>query len=165
MSKLVGRHTFKVGADYRFIGLDFQSFSEASGDFAFDRFYTSSTRWPTTPPPATRFASMLLGLPVGQTRAGQHGQPLEPVQRHTRYFGATPRTTSRRAEAHLNYGVRLEHETGLLEKNDGFAVAFDRTLNPGGALGNLVVTGQPMRGGLIYAGQNGANDTRAIRRR
>ena len=35
----------------------------------------------------------------------------------------------------LNYGVRLEHEDGLREENDGFTVAFDRTLNPGGALG------------------------------
>ena len=37
-------------------------------------------------------------------------------------------------------------------------MAFDRTLNPGGALGNVVVNGQPVRGGLVYAGQNGAND-------
>src|SRR5262249_51934083 len=36
--------------------------------------------------------------------------------------------------------------------------AFDRTLNPGGQLGNTVVNGQPVRGGLVYAGQNGAND-------
>ena len=60
----------------------------------------------------------------------------------------------------LNYGVRLEHEQGLQEKNDQFTVAFDRTLNPGGALGNVVnpVTGQRIVGGLVYAGQNGAND-------
>src|SRR4029079_14143521 len=38
-------------------------------------------------------------------------------------------------------------------------VGFDRTLNPGGALGNVVspITGQRMVGGLIYAGVNGAN--------
>ena len=56
----------------------------------------------------------------------------------------------------INYGVRLEKETGLVEENDGFTVAFDRTLNPGGALGALVVNGNPVRGGLVYAGQNGA---------
>ena len=57
----------------------------------------------------------------------------------------------------LNYGLRLEHEDGLAEKNDRITVAFDRTLNPGGALGNVVVNGQPVRGGLVYAGVNGAN--------
>ena len=67
----------------------------------------------------------------------------------------------------MNYGVRLEHEDGLREKNDSFTVAFDRTLNPGGALGNVVnpVTGQPMRGGLVYAGVRTApTTTRATRR-
>ena len=39
-------------------------------------------------------------------------------------------------------------------------MAFDRTLNPGGALGNVVnpLTGQRIVGGLVYAGQNGANE-------
>ena len=36
MSKLIGQHTFKVGVDYRFIGIDFQSFDEAPGNFLFD---------------------------------------------------------------------------------------------------------------------------------
>ena len=56
--------------------------------------------------------------------------------------------------------MRLEHEDGLAEKNDLITVAFDRTLNPGGALGNVVnpVTGQRIVGGLVYAGVNGAND-------
>ncbi len=64
----------------------------------------------------------------------------------------SPKTT-------INFGVRLEHETGLAEKNDSFTVAFDRALNPGGALGAIVnpQTGQPVRGGLVYAGVNGAN--------
>ena len=58
----------------------------------------------------------------------------------------------------LNYGVRLENESGLMEENNGFTVAFDRTLNPGGVLGAVTVNGQPTRGGLVYAGQNGANE-------
>ena len=56
--------------------------------------------------------------------------------------------------------IRLERETGLQEKDNGFTVGFDRNLNPGGALGNIVnpLTGQPIRGGLMYAGVNGANE-------
>ena len=60
----------------------------------------------------------------------------------------------------LNYGVRLEHESGLREENNQFTVAFDQALNPGGQLGNVVnpTTGQRIVGGLVYAGQNGANE-------
>ena len=41
MSKLLGRHTFKVGVDYRTIGLEAQSYSGGAGVFNFDRRYTS----------------------------------------------------------------------------------------------------------------------------
>ncbi len=58
----------------------------------------------------------------------------------------------------LNSGLRVEREDGLRERNDQFTVGFDRTLNPDGALGNVVVNGQPVRGGLVYPGQNGAPD-------
>ncbi len=42
-----------------------------------------------------------------------------------------------------------------MEENDRFTVGFDRTLNPGGALGNTIVNGNPVRGGLMYAGVDG----------
>ena len=58
----------------------------------------------------------------------------------------------------VNAGLRIESESGLKEEEDRFTVAFDRTINPGGTLGSIVnpLTGQPMRGGLVYAGVNGA---------
>jgi trimeric autotransporter adhesin len=61
----------------------------------------------------------------------------------------------------VNYGVRLEHETGLAEKDNQMVVGFDRA-----ATSPLNVTipadplsGTPARqvtGGLLFAGQNGA---------
>ena len=84
-----------------------------------------------------------------------------PFDAYVNYYGAyiqddwrvSPKMT-------LNYGLRVEHEDGLREKNNGITVAFDRTLNPGGTLGATVnpVTGQPIRGGLVFAGVGGAND-------
>ena len=61
----------------------------------------------------------------------------------------------------LNYGLRLEHETGLTERNNQITVNFDQNaVNP---LNNVVkfidpITGQPrtLLGGLIFAGVNGA---------
>ena len=159
VSKLVGRHTFKAGADFRFIGLDFQSFSDASGDFRFDRFYTSSNPLANNAGNGNGFASMLLGFPSGQPGQESTLSRSNPLEVYTRYYGLYAQDDFRvNSKLTVNYGVRMEHEDGLREKNDSLAVAFDRTLNPGGALGNVVVNGKPVRGGLVYAGQNGAND-------
>jgi hypothetical protein len=158
ISKLVGRHTFKLGGDYRQIGVDTQSFSGGAGLFAFDRFFTSAS--PTTLNGGNAIASMLLGYPSGDPSNQSTVTVSSPFNAKVHYFGGYAQDDWRVGPKFtLNYGVRLERETGLVEENDGFTVGFDRTLNPGGALGNLVnpLTGQPMRGGLIYAGQNGAN--------
>ena len=62
----------------------------------------------------------------------------------------------------VNYGIRLEHETGLAERDNQLAVGFDTTtpspLNvtiPAG-LDPLHPQARQVKGGLIYAGVNGA---------
>jgi hypothetical protein len=160
LSKLVGSHTFKFGADYRNIAVDTQSFAGGAGRFNFTRLFTSAT--PTTTSNTTggnALASMLLGYPAAQTDTASTVTISSPFYAWTNYYGAYAQDDWRVGPKFtLNYGVRIEHEDGLREKNNGFTVAFDRTLNPGGALGALSINGQPVRGGLVYAGQNGAND-------
>ena len=160
MSKLVGNHTFKVGGDFRNIGVDTQSFAGGAGRFAFTRLLTSSN--PLTANNTTggnALASMLLGYPAAQVDTASTVTVSSPFNAWTNYYGGYVQDDWRvNAKFTLNYGVRIEHEDGLREENNGFTVAFDRTLNPGGALGAVVnpLTGQPIRGGLVYAGQNGA---------
>ena len=160
MSKLVGSHTFKVGADFRNIGVDTQSFSGGAGLFAFTRLFTSSNPLTATNTSGgNAAASMLLGYPAALTDSASTVTVSSPFVAWTNYYGAYAQDDWRvNSKFTLNYGVRIEHEDGLREENNGFTVAFDRTLNPGGALGALVnpQTGQPIRGGLVYAGQNGA---------
>jgi trimeric autotransporter adhesin len=154
MTRLVGRHTLKVGADFRTIGQDSQSFGGGAGSFRFDRRYTSEV--PTVNGTATSgnaFAALMLGYPTGDPGNLSRILVSEPLNVFVRYYGAyvqddfrvTPRLT-------VNAGLRFEHETGLMEEDNRFTVAFDRTLNPGGALGAAGA-----RGGLVYAGQNGAS--------
>ena len=158
VSKLVGRHTFKAGAHYRQVGVDTQSFSGGAGLFAFDRFFTSSNPTGLNTTSGNAVASMLLGYPSGDPSNQSTVTVSSPFNAKVHYFGGYAQDDWRISpKLTVNYGVRLEHETGLTEKNDGFTVAFDRTLNPGGTLGNIVVNGNPVRGGLVYAGQNGAN--------
>ena len=60
----------------------------------------------------------------------------------------------------LNYGLRLEHEDGLREINNRQTVAFDQNaVNPIDALvpkTGTLLAGKTLKGGLIYAGVNGA---------
>ncbi len=70
----------------------------------------------------------------------------------------------------LNYGLRLEHEDGLREINNSQTVAFDQNVvNPIDAMvpkAGTPLAGKTLKGGLIYAGVNGAQrPSRAIRRR
>ncbi|MEW6320526.1 MAG: TonB-dependent receptor [Acidobacteriota bacterium] len=162
-TRLAGRHTLKFGGDYRRIGIDTQSFSGGAGVFNFDRRFTSAdprvngVNGPN--PSGSALASLLLGLPSGSPDNQSRLLVSSPFDAFVDYVGAyaqddwriSPKTT-------INLGVRLEHETGLEEADNGFTVGFDRTLDPGGALSGIVnpLTGQPIRGGLVYAGVNGA---------
>jgi trimeric autotransporter adhesin len=155
VSKLVGRHTFKAGMDYRHIGNETQSFSGGAGNFNFDRRYTSQNPGVNgvngATPSGNALASLMLGYPTGD--AGNLSRILvsEPANYFVNYFGGYIQDDFRlSAKFTLNYGLRIEHETGLAEEEDRFTVGFDRTVNPGGALGAAGA-----RGGLMYAGVNG----------
>lgn len=162
LSRLFGRHTLKAGADYRLIGIKTQSFSGGAGDFRFDRLYTSSN--PLAPtggasPSGNAFASFMMGDLSGDPGNLSRIGVSSPFNAFVHYYGGYVQDDFRlRSSTTLNFGLRIEHESGLMEENDSFTVAFDRTLNPGGALGNVVnpVTGQRIVGGLRYAGVDGA---------
>src|SRR5581483_5343426 len=65
----------------------------------------------------------------------------------------------------VNYGVRLEHETGLAEQNNNFTVGFDPTASLGGAAATIPAdplagtAARTVAGGLVFAGVNGAPTT------
>ena len=105
---------------------------------------------------ATRFASFLLGYPSGDpgnVSSAALSTPLEMLHALLRLLRAGRLPRELEADVQLRPAPRARARAQ--EKNDYFTVAFDRTLNPGGALGNVRVNGQPVRGGLVYAGQNG----------
>jgi hypothetical protein len=155
LSRLIGRHTVKMGVDYRTIGIDTQSFSGGAGDFQLDRRFTSSN--PNTngtggaTPSGNALASLLLGYPTGDPGNLSRILVSSPANYFTRYYGAYIQDDFRiSSRLTLNAGLRIEHEDGLREEEDRFTVGFDRTANPGGALGAAGA-----RGGLMYAGVNG----------
>jgi hypothetical protein len=148
VSKLVGNHTFKFGGGYRRIGNDVFAPGPAAGSFAFNPGFTAGPD-PTNPDLDTgdSLASLLLGFPAAgdlpRTTAFEY---------FLDYFGGFVQDDWRVSESIvLNLGLRLEHETGLREKNDTQVVGFDREspwpVQP--------VEGVTLRGGLMYAGVGG----------
>jgi hypothetical protein len=154
VSKLLGSHTFKMGADYRWIGVVTTPFGQSSGNFTFSRRSTASS----TGAGGNGLASLLLGAPtVGNVDIATTSEYF------TNYYGAYIQDDWRlKSNFTLNYGIRLEHEDGLMEKNDQFTVGFDQSLvSPlsGTAPGLAAIRGSnTINGGLMYAGVDGNNN-------
>ena len=155
MSKLIGRQTFKAGIDYRRIGNETQSFSGGAGTFNFDRSYTSldplSNGVNGATPSGNALAALLLGYPTGDPGNLSRILVSAAANYFVNYYGGYFQDDFRvSSKFTINAGLRIEHEDGLREENNRFTVGFDRTVNPGGALGAAGA-----RGGLMYAGVNG----------
>jgi trimeric autotransporter adhesin len=168
-SRFVGTHTFKFGADYRRIGGVLISTSCPSGCFVFGREFTSSTGLNNgLATDGNAFASFLLGYPSGDFQASGGDNPTRmglttPLDLYTNYFGGYVQDDWRvNSKFTVNYGLRIEHEDGMRERNNNFTVGFDRTsASPVNITipGNIDPTGgTPARqvlGGLKFAGVNG----------
>jgi trimeric autotransporter adhesin len=149
-SKFVGRQTFKMGVDFRRMGVDFTDAGDTAGDFQFTRGFTSGPN-PTTAQPGTgdAFASFLLGLP-----ATGNIQVATKAEMFINYVGAYFQDDFRVSDKlTMNFGLRYEHEGGMRERNNNIVVgwAADQPFP-------VQVPGLNLTGGLMYAGVDGANE-------
>jgi trimeric autotransporter adhesin len=154
MSKLMGSHTLKMGADYRWIGVTTTPFGQGSGTFGFTRAFTASSGGVG----GNALASLLLGVPRGN--GASNAVIAATSEYYTNYYGAYVQDDWRiKSNFTVNFGLRLEHEDGLMEKNDQFTVGFDQSLmSPvsGTAPGLAAIRGSnEIRGGLMYANVDG----------
>jgi hypothetical protein len=154
-TKLAGSHSLKTGADYRIIGVDAMQNGNSAGSYTFSGVFT---RAGNNAGNNNAIADLLLGYPASGTLALP-----SPFNQYVKYYAWFAQDDWRvNDRLTVNYGVRLEHESGLTEENNQLVVGFDRT-----AASPLTVTipadpvaGTPARqvlGGLMFAGVNGNN--------
>jgi len=164
-SKFVGTHTFKFGADFRQIGLDFFSPGNGAGLFEFDRDITSSNGAGGALD-GNSFASFLLGFPSALSTRQSQITRSTPVNLFTYYAGGYAQDDWRVSSRFtVNYGLRVESETGMAEKDNNFTVGFDPEATS--ALSSVTLPADPVagvgprtvKGGLMYAGVNGNKTT------
>jgi trimeric autotransporter adhesin len=159
MTKLYGSHSFKMGADYRQMGVDALSYGQSAGDFTFNATFTQG---PNALSPSAATGNAVADLLLGFPSSGSMALPT-PINAFTRYYSGFIQDDWRPSgRLTVNVGLRLEHESGLMEENDHFTVGFDyETISPLDSKVTLPVdplTGQrnQVKGGLIFAGVNGA---------
>ena len=164
-SKFIGTHTFKVGADFRKLGIDTFIPGNSNGNFIFDPEFTSSTGSNASDAlSGNSFASFLLGYPSGNSNNLATLTTTTAANIYTYYYGGYAQDDWRiSSKVTLNYGLRIEHENGVSEQNNAFSVGFDPNATTSNSLFNVTIPGDPIAGtaarkvsgGLMYAGVNG----------
>jgi hypothetical protein len=156
LTKLVGRHSLKFGADLRELFVKTTLLSETAGRYSFQDLFTAGPGRVG----GYDFASFLVGAPSTGSISHDRGDG----KYYTRYWGAYAHDDWRaNARFTLNYGLRIEHEDGLREENNRITVGFDPTATNSelqaieAAARRNGYAGPAFRGGLLYAGENGAN--------
>ena len=161
-SRFFGAHTVKLGGDFRKIGVDSYLSGDSSGFFYFDNEFTSANNSNSNATSGNAVASFLLGYPSANSGNTSDFSISTPLNLYTYYFGGYAQDDWRvNSKFTMNYGIRLEHETGLAEQNNNFTVGFNPSATS--ALSSVTIPADPVagtpartvQGGLMYAGVNG----------
>lgn len=143
VSKLIGRHSLRMGFAYRQIEIANQPFGYSAGQFSFSDTFTRNDYRTFDGVTGSTIADLLLGYPTSGT-AQTSTKFFQYVRYYAGYFQDNVRVTPKLT---LNLGLRYEWEPGMADRNNALIVGFDRqAANP---------IGQGTKGTLLYAGING----------
>ena len=146
-----GAHNIRSGLDTRWTNVYNENYNNGGGQLSFTRQFTRPTLNSTSELEGNAFASFLLGAP-------NSGEVAVNAKRHYQWFFVAPwvqddwRLSDKLT---VNLGFRWDFNGGVTEADNRLNYVFDPTLvNP---ISSQV--GQQVKGGLTFAGVNGASKT------
>jgi hypothetical protein len=146
-SKFIGKHNIKAGFDFRTLH-DYGTPASGPTSLGFTDVFTRETPQAETAGTGSDLATLLLGYPTsGQMSVVAHFNDF------IRYYGGFVQDDYRiTSKLTLNFGLRLEYESGIQEEGNHLVVGFNPNVaNPL----QSVVTGLKIPGEVEYAGVNG----------
>jgi hypothetical protein len=149
ISKFLGRHTVKAGFEFRTLH---DAGTPASGptSLGFSGVFTQARPQSATAGTGASLASLLLGYPASGSQ-----NVVANFNDFLRYYSGFVQDDFRvSTKLTVNFGLRLEYESGIQEEQNKLIVGFDaQTANP---LQQAVAgSGLQVPGGVEYAGVNG----------
>jgi outer membrane receptor protein involved in Fe transport len=161
VSRTMGGHLVKGGAEFRLYRLFRQNVGNNNGQYDFSAGFTQRDPTRSDSTSGVALASFLLGYPS----AGRVDINAESDQRYSNYSVFIQDDWKLSSRATVNAGLRWDYQKPVTEVDNRQTVGFDMTSPnplqlPAGTINPA--TGQPfgtLRGGLKYAGANGAPRT------
>src|SRR5258706_2090108 len=121
VAKYMGKHSLKMGFDYRRIKAAGNDANDAAGNYSFNGIFTKST--PTSAGSGgADLADMLLGYP-SSGNIYTSSKLTDIANYYGLYIQDDFRMTSKLT---INIGLRWEHEPGVFEQNNGMIVTLHR---------------------------------------
>jgi hypothetical protein len=164
LTKIIGNHSLKTGADVREARESSSSFGNSSGQYVFREDYTRGPLDNSTAAPLGQdLASFMLGYP---TSGNFQVNAFRTVQ--AKYYAVFLQDDYRpRPNLTLNLGLRFDGDLGSTERFNRAVSGFDpKAANPVAAAAESAYALKPVtggvpagqfsaKGGLLFAGQNG----------
>ncbi len=152
-AKFIGKHSLRAGFDYRLLHHDGAP-GVGPSSFSFSDVFTRATPRTTTLGTGASLATMLLGNPTGGSQTiGTN------FYNYVRYYGVFLQDDYRMtSKLTINFGFRVERETGPADSNNKFIVGFDPYV---ASPLQATVPDLKINGSVLYAGVNG-NPTHAF---
>jgi hypothetical protein len=159
LSRTMGEHLLKAGVEYRLYRMIRSDVGNQNGSYSFTGGFTQRNPLQGDATSGNAVASFLLGYPS----SGSVDINASSDQRYPNYNLFIQDDWKLGAKTTLNMGLRWDYQSPVREKNNAMTVGYDpNTPNPFQLPAGTInpATGQPygtLRGGLLYAGVNGAS--------
>lgn len=154
LSKALGRHSVKLGGEYRLQRANSQVPGFIAGNFSFDQRFTSRNALAIEPGSGNSIASFLLGTPESGF-IDVNSQPARQQQLISFYLHDDYRVTNK---LKLNLGLRWDYLGPMTDRFNALTRGFDTT-----SASPLQAPGLNLKGGLQFAGV-GNNDRGIFRK-